>query len=389
MRGRPLAGLASIGALVLLALAPSTAWASDPPPAQRSTGPLGPPAAPTAALPSVELAIVGASSDADLVEDRVASWFHGQGIVARAARLPSLEPSTILAPTDRVGVRVWIVLGEPKSAQVFFVVQERAGQGPRYLVNNVALDNGLDELGVEQLAQVVYFSSVALWAGNVESSRSDVEQELAHRSAAGAPAPRGAVVAPPAPPLSPSREARAREPGNRTSVRVGAEYAAILTGAEGVAQTVGATVSVVGQRFTLEQGARLRAAIVLPRHATKSGVELDLRGMSFGLGFISARKVADRTWIPAELGLGIDLLRYRTGTVDTSYQAAPGGLDARPIAYGRWGVRVDLGAVRIGVDALVNIQLVRTRYEISAGGERAAILVPWVVQPGLSAGASW
>src|SRR3954467_15144913 len=144
MRERPIVRLAAIGALSLLALTPSSGRAGDTSSAAHST--------PAPVLASVDLAIVGNSPHADLVEDRVASWFRGQGIVARTMRLGALEPSTVLAPTDRAGVRVWITLGEPKAAQVFFVVQERAGEAPRYLVNDVTLDDGLDELGVEQLA---------------------------------------------------------------------------------------------------------------------------------------------------------------------------------------------------------------------------------------------
>ena len=33
------------------------------------------------------------------------------------------------------------------------------------------LENGLDELGIEQVAQIVYLSSLALWAGDLESPR--------------------------------------------------------------------------------------------------------------------------------------------------------------------------------------------------------------------------
>jgi len=297
-----------------------------------------------------------------------------------------LEPSSVLAAIGHPGVRVWILLGEPKTARAFFTVQERPGQAPRYLVTDVVLENGLDELGIERLGQVVYLSAMALWAGTVETSRQDVEQELQDQAAPGEGSPR----AEPPPPAAALAVPTIPDASTRITIATGFEYTARFDGDEGVANVVGVAVSALQQGRSSELGGRLRAGLVLPRQTTQSGVELDTQGETFSLGVAAARKVGSRTWIPGEIGFGLDVVRYRTGALaNPSFQPTPGGVDVRPVAYARCGARFDLGAVNLGIDAVLDVELVRAHYDVSEDGQRVTILVPWLVHPGLSAGVSW
>jgi hypothetical protein len=319
----------------------------------------------------------------DAVSARVESWFRGRVPVARVTAAEG-APRALPAPADHAGIRVWIALEEATTARVLFAVQRRPEQAPRYLVSDVPVEEGLDELGVERLGQIVYLSAMALWEGNVESSTEEVKQWLERRpSQASAPVPAPEPVrAPPTPAATPAPA--------RWAVRVGAEYAAIVSGDEGVSQAVGADVAALRAHGASALGPRLRAAVLVPHAVSTSGVTLDLRGTRFGLGAALDRKVGSRVRIPAEIGVALDVVRYRASAfVDPSYRADAGGTDVRPLAYARCGVRVDFGGVGFGVAAVGFVDLVRAHYDVVDNGRRSAVVTPWPVRPGLSAGASW
>jgi hypothetical protein len=331
--------------------------------------------------PEVDVAIVGEAANADVVGSRVASWFHGQSTVARTTRLATLESSSVLAPIERPGVHVWIVVAEPTSVRVFFALQDLPGQATRYLVSSVPLESGLDELGIEQLAQVVYLSTMALWAGNVESSRQDVQQGLEH-----VPSVRRAS-APLAAPLPP---VKAQVPSGRMKAAIGFEYAVVAEGDEGVAQSLGGTVAVLYAGRAHELGGRIHAGLILPQESTKSGIELELRGATFGLGVAGVRHAWRRLSIPGEVGLAVDVVHYQPGSINNPALApSAGGLDVRPLAYARCGARLDLGPVALELDALLRIQLLHVHYDVLEEGNRTAVIIPWPVQPGFAAEASW
>src|SRR5512144_2204900 len=102
------------------------------------------------ALPHVEITIIGGRDRADLVEERVTSWFRGEPV--STARTDTVDARSVLTGEGRAGVQIWVVLTDATVAQVFFTVRERDNGTPRYLVTDVALTSGLDELGIEQVA---------------------------------------------------------------------------------------------------------------------------------------------------------------------------------------------------------------------------------------------
>lgn len=359
------------------ALICSTVWVGlQGPAAQADSSGQTPAAPPVGAPPRVDLAIVGDAAGASGLEDRIGSWFRGQSTVLRTTAMPDLEASSVFAASGAPGVRVWVLLTAPTSAHIVFAVQAGEGRPPRYLVNDVAMDRGLDELAIEQLAQVVYLSAMALWAGNVESSRQDVEASLRTAPSVVRALPR-ADVAP-----SPDR--------GQTLLGAGIEYTVRLEGDEGVAQTLAATLSVLRHRSATELGGRFRAEFLAPRQPSKSGIHLELQGVGFEAGAAMSRRVSERTWIGGEVGPGLEVVSYRVSSVDDpSLRPSDGGINPRPISYARLGARVDLGSFRVACDALVVVQLLRTHYDVVIDSHRSEVLVPWMVQPGLSAGVSW
>ena len=123
---------------------------------------------PADAPPKVALAIVGEAAQNQDLGGRIGSWFHAPTAV-NITKLSRLEASSVFAPSGEVGMRIWAIVLSTSSAHIVFAVEQGAGQAPRYLVHDMDLEHGLDELAIEQLSQVVYMSAMALWAGNVES----------------------------------------------------------------------------------------------------------------------------------------------------------------------------------------------------------------------------
>lgn len=325
------------------------------------------------APPLVELATVGEAGDA--VSARVESWFRGQVPVARKT---DPEPRTLPRPAEHSGIRVWIALENEKTTRVLFAVQRRPGQAPRYLVSDVPVDEGLDELGVERLGQIIYLSAMALWEGEVESSPEEVKQWLTRR----------VPETPPPPPPPPVRPAPAAP--QHWTMRVGAEYAATAGGDEGVSQTVGADVAALYQHGDWKLGPRARAAVIVPHEVTTSGVTLDLHGASFATSASLVRKVRAHVSVPAEVGVALDIVRYRASAfADPSFHAGAGGSDVRPLAYARCGVRIDVGTIALDLVAIGDVDFVHAHYDVANDGRQSAVITPWQVRPGVAAGASW
>ena len=123
-----------------------------------------------ASPPQVDIVVIQDERVVDALQSKTLSWFGGSMTRVKTRQEARLDPAVVLAPSPIAGVRVWIVPRNTTTVWLYFVVQAESGGMPRYLVHELLLDNGLDELGLEQVAQVVYFASQALWAGQLQST---------------------------------------------------------------------------------------------------------------------------------------------------------------------------------------------------------------------------
>jgi hypothetical protein len=345
------------------------------------------PALAAAPPPRVDLTIVATPEVEGLVEARIVSWFQGQSTVARATRSDTLDSAAVLSRSAEPGIRVWIVLRDPSVGRVFFSVVD-PNLARRFLVQDVSLPGGLDELGVEQLAQVVYLSAQALWAGSVESTREEVEEGLRR----GEP-PSESRVQPPfprPPPPIPAPEVPPPPPPTSMRVEVGSEYELRTQGDEGTGQALGASVGLVWQHDRYASGARFRVDAFVPRDQDAGDVHVVLGGVGLEAGMALAKRVSKQLWLSGEAGPGLDVVRFHTGALEVAgLKATSGGLNARPNAYVRLGPRIDLGSVTLAAEALLVVQFLDTHYDVEQGSTRSRVLIPSTVQPGFTLGLSW
>jgi hypothetical protein len=346
------------------------------------------PATATASVPPrIDFTIVAPAAIEVEVEPRVLSWFRGQNTTVRAIRADALDAAAVLARSADAGIRAWIDLKDPVMAHVFFSVED-PHSGRRFLVSDVPLPGGLDELGIEQLAQVVYLSAQALWDGNVESSRQEVEAGLRRREADEKP-PSSVTFVPPPPderPLLP-----VPMPQDEQRVVVGSGYSLRSMGDEGDAQALGSSAGVVWRQRQWETGARLRADLFLPREqGAGAGVKVELQGLGLGAGLTLARRASREVWITGEVGPGLDMVRYHAGSIEVpGLRPTSGGVSPRPNGQLRLGVRIDLGSVSLVAESLLVVQFLGTHYDVTQGSAHSKILVPGIVQPGFAVGLSW
>ncbi|HXK20186.1 MAG TPA: hypothetical protein VNG33_20380 [Polyangiaceae bacterium] len=365
-------GLPRMSWSLLLALAvwPCGAYAAERPESAEASARESGEAPP----PRVELVLVGDAPGSSALLERTASWFRDPRVSVERGRAATLEASAVFAAAAVPGVRIWIWLRTPGVARIFIAAREPAAGAQSYWVSDVALERGLDELGAEELAQVVHLSALAVYAGNLESQRSEVEARLAP--------PRAPPPAPPAP------AAKRGESSTQRRVTLGAEYSLRLAGDEGFAQVVGAAVGLAFRGHDRELGLHAHVGALLPRHVETSELTLSLNGGAAALDAAAAWRASNRLWLTAAAGPGADVVHYSAAS-SSALRTEPGRTDIRPFVHAELGLRTELGGVTVAVAALISAQLLLVHYDVADADGRRQVLTPWQFQPGLMLGAAW
>jgi hypothetical protein len=368
----------ALGAVLLTARAAAADSASDEVGAQ--------------SMPELTLVMVDGEAVAPpaSLEARILSWFSTESVKLGAGRSAQLDSARVLRGPETPGVAVWLLPRSTSQVRLFFAVRDSAQGDVRYLMTDVPLEHGFDELGLEQVAQVAYLSAKALWEGRLESTRSQVEQGLSEH-AAPTPKPDEPAPAPTPAPLAPARQRPVEaERSANLAPRTGIFYGVRARGDEGAAHGPGATFALVVQRSHQLFGGRLRAQLLLPHTSERRDIELSLRGYSLSVGPWLERRVRERVWVSSELSAGVDVIRFAASARDdSSWQTSTPAWELRPLLTASAGVHTELGFVQVGVVAQVSVQLLKTSYEVTEPAGTSELFRPWLVQPGGALELSW
>ncbi len=329
-------------------------------------------------IPRIDLAMVGMVGNGDALSGRVLSFFAGGSTETHSTRLATLDANAVFRSAEFAGVRVWISMPTPTVARLVFAVQESESDPPRFLVNEVTLAGGLDEVGQENLAQVVYLSAQALWAGTLETSQKEVEERLARSWRQPAPSAKPQPKPEPAPAEPP-----------RPLLDVGVEYVLRYQGEEGLAHGPGAMIGAGLSLGDFRPGARLHLGVALPRTAAQDELSLELAGGSVRVGAAASWRVSPSVWISLEAGPGLDVVRYSPKFTDPAVAPEESRWDFRPFIHAGADVRWSLAGVSLTIGGFVAVQLQRTHYDITTDGVRQEVLVPAMLQPGIAVGIVW
>jgi hypothetical protein len=319
----------------------------------------------------VSITLVGRASLARELDDLLLEWFDTQQVRADIRRQPSLDRSEVLARNaDPQTLRIWMVL-VGGSARLYYA--DPAGE--RFLVRDIPLRNGLDEVGREHVVQVLVTSAEDFVSRRVSSTQQEIEMSL----------PPPVQTAPPPPPApAPVPSARG------CSLRLGALYAVTMRGAEGAGNGPGALLGIACAAPSVAWVLSMSARYEWP--VTAEGNEVAVRVQA-----LAARwTLAVETPNPRPFGLGLEI----GGGVDRASfdpRAQPGaavtvrgsGADWRPVALVAARASLWQGHTRLTLSAGIAVPVLKTHYDVAVGSERAADVTPWRVQPTFALEASW
>jgi hypothetical protein len=356
LRRGHLARLLTLGYLIMLGCLHSAGSAAPVAPVTipRTCGGVGP--------ESLEVALVN-EARAPALALSICDWFRDEPLRVSFAPAPRLAPLVVRAPRLR---HVAVVLESQGEARLYFVPPGREGAvgKPRW-VRSIALASGLDDAGVEVIAQALH-STVLAAALEVPEPRLE---------AAGSAAKGATKAAEKAPADAPRRAG--------LPVRTAIGYHFYARGAEPFTHGPVLRVELDWQTQPLALGTFARALALTSGHTRAGGLDVSLSGASLGAGLCASAplsKVIGRV----ALGGSVDLLELDVQVVDPEALRLTGDRRARPRAFVGMeaGFNYRSGDVELALAGLLRWQLSASHYEILDGQELSTVLVPWRLQPG-------
>lgn len=361
-----------------------------------------------------DVVLAGSAAASTELSELIEELLRTAGVVSRFLRVPEMRRTQLLDAAARPSsgnVRIWVRLSDPEHALLLFASPSRE----RYLVRQVALRNGLDELGRERIAHVIQSSTLSLLRGGAgmtraqmhlaveqtkevpEAEPSDNPQEVLPQETMQQKASQPKALPPPQKPPAPAAQAKPRRtPSERARPR---PWAVPLLG---VGYAAGWSGSALGTR-----------------HGPLARVEFErIAGTALAVGMTLERDF-EQKYKTSEVGVRaqttlIRLLmgaRWPLGTRLGLHSAIGGGLDvtrARPVAPSEQGVtlrsvgtytmlvacleaglKIDAGSFLLDLGPRVEISTKDAHYDLMRNGNPVRVTTPWPVVPGFWLSGAW
>lgn len=321
---------------------------------------------------AVRIHLVGPVARDATLGPRLASWFEPHRFVVRVENAPYLDPRQVLTPERGARVDAWVTLRTARQARLYFASKNAQDQKVSYVLRDLQLEQGLDELGTEQLSQAVHWSTVALLEGRTESTREQVRESLAELQPTEVVAPPALVPQPePERPVKVDTASRPRprpRPRSR-SLAAALGYALTPSADEGVAH--GPRLCGGVHFGELHLNARLQAH--LPRSVEVRGASLELYGGAIS-ALAGARLYRDEA-LSFALFAGPTLLWSRFAARERDFsqlrpeeaasELRPGMTVGASLAFGT--------APRVALVPELAVWLSRGRYDVALGERRETV----------------
>jgi hypothetical protein len=359
--GRPRA--AALLALALLQASPPRALAQPAPASDPK--PMGEPA-------RVEV-FVAAPSDAAVRLER--SVVLPEATLTWVAVASPIDPADVLAmprgaPVGSVGA-VWIDAGLPDRVRLYFANLAY----DRFLTRDVKLSAGLDEAGVETLAQVIESSLDSLLSDN------EAGMTRAEMTAAVVTTPRAVSVTPqPARPSSP-----ATWWSSATIFYAGKE----LGGPAPVVHGPGLDGELMLGARGWGGGAWASFQYAWPSVIEGPWAGVELQAVASRAGVAIARELAQVLSIEARAGAGFDFVSVtpRAGLSGSSVELSPAASQIEYVLSAGVVLRLRLSRqLGVALALLVDTDVDRVHYDVLLYGARTPVFTPWQTKPGVFLG---
>ncbi len=323
----------------------------------------------------VEIGLVGKISEDPTLPRRITSWFDAKNFRVTTRPIAQLNASQILTPQQKGTVNVWITFGKDGNARLYFATARRSGRDPVYLVRDMQLPHGLDELGSERIAQVLHLSTVAILEGQAETRRDDVERTLEAELAADPERGQATLLASKSDgtesdnqrPNSSDNSNGDSDPG---SLNVGIGYGMSFRADEGIWHGPRASLEYfLSHAFAI--GGLIRTAI--PHSQDVEGITLSVEAVTLGAVGCWHAPVTLGVWAEVFTGPGLDVVYHHpTQARDPDATLAQGDTEARPNAIVGVGIVIGRPFPRVSITTDATLLLSGTRYDLVNGRSRRA-----------------
>ena len=291
-------------------------------------------------------------------------------------RSPNVDPNTL---------QIWVDVTPGSEARLTL----RDARADRFVVRRIPLPRGLDEIGREEIGQIVRSAALAVLAGPGESmNRAQARAEIS-RWTRPTPSPRSATTPPESPPASESSHdaARTHEPGHPLQIGPVVSARAFATSIP-VVEEVGVAAVLGGSNwigFWIDVGYQVPAK----DNASPVGVRLDAVAARAGL----LASVTLRPALIARLGAGAGFTRTSFTPLGDSSTITTAPPDAFFSVAGRLFAGVDVRlsrAIVAGAALFCDAVGADVHYDLhEPDGSTRRVLTPFRLQPGIALQVGW
>jgi hypothetical protein len=342
---------------------------AEPPPERRAPG---------ARDERARVVLIGEAGKSEDLKSVLSELLERRGIAVEYEERPRFSSKALLA--ESTDARVWVFVSQPGPhvAKLYF----RGPAGERFLLRQLALKNGLDEIGRELIGQVVETSTVALLRSNAGVSREEARAGMSEEEATEAPGDSEPLIEPAKPEAASTNETAGRrgrfewDLDARGSLKwsgrdLGFDHALGLEAAFGA--RLGRSGFVRG-RVTFEYG--------FGQSIEAEGVEATVRATGLRAGVDVGTKTGINAFSIGALG-GAD---FRTispvASTSPSLQLEATSRSAVPVLRLEARYELSVGAFRATAGLFADASLSDTSYDVRDAGGEHAVAAPWRVSPG-------
>jgi hypothetical protein len=328
----------------------------------------------------VQVTLVGRAAQTAEFSELVEEWLAANGVSYAVRRASALALDDIKqARGSGPPVRIWVVVSSRRMLQIYLAAPDER----RYLVRNVPLPNGFDELGRERAAQVVLSSALAFMERRAASSLDDVERAL---RATGVSPAEPELAAPRASDRSVQRRPRSRPMA--FAYGLGAFYA--LSYPTALVHGPGGLLFAQGSRAPWSVRLLLRGQVHWQRPIETERIRVSERGAAPSLGGALLRELGPAWRLYVELGAGADIVRTTPEALSGSDVEPRGpGRNVRPFVTGRVGALWHTGHLELDLLVGCDAYALATRYVVHERGDTTREYTRARFQPGLMLDVTW
>ena len=326
----------------------------------------------------VRVRLVGALARDATLRDRIQSWFDPSEYDVTLQGASYLDPNQVLSPESGLLVEAWVAERSSKRLRLYFASVDPTTRKTRYLLRDLSLEAGLDEVGAEELAQAVHLSASALVEGEIASSREQIEASLrespgeaaASAGDAAGKLAKGAQDTPPAPTAASATRPPEEAHDGGVVLHGAVGYAASLRGDEGLAHGPHLRASLGS---TSGWGGSLRASGVVPHRVTRSELDLELYGAAALLALTFRTPLSSAVSLEGFAGPSLELVHYRASAhAGSTFEPASAATELRPELT--LGVMIGFGRYpRVALVPELSLSLQDTHYDMARGGRTETV----------------